>query len=106
MIEALLAEVVQGRIEQGLLHSTVDEVRNILEAVQQHQEREHDTLTQTLAYIQQTLQEDDGSQTLQQQLELTLPIIPLLLDYKLNLGTSTTLADLWQQLTARISPTR
>ena len=40
--------------------------------------------------------------SLQQQFELTLPVIPFLLEYKLALGAGVDLGAVWQELVARV----
>lgn len=100
-LDAVLAEVRQGRIEQGALQNTLEAIRRTLMLIRSDGLAVADPeLKQTLADILDTI---SGSSVLdlQQQVELSLPILPLLLQYKITVGSKTGLVELWREITGR-----
>jgi hypothetical protein len=100
MVRAIKQEIQQGRIEQGDMERSVEAVRLALRQIQ------HTGLAgagsrilEELAGIRHALERDIG---LTEKLELAVPVIPLLLNYKVEVGASADLATVWEELKRRV----
>lgn len=103
-VEAILAEIRQGRIEQGAVQNTLSAIRDTLLHIKSHGLPVNDPeLEQTLADISREIAAA-GDLDLQQQLELSLPIIPLLLQYKVTVGSARSLTDIWREIIGQTTP--
>lgn len=99
-IETILVEVRQNRIEQGIVQNTLDAIRRSLKYIQTEGLPIDDAeIEQALANIYREVVSDLD---FHQQLELSLPVVPFLLDYKLSLGAGVDLGAVWQDLVSRI----
>ena len=82
-LEQILKIMHNGAIEQGEMIRTLDAIRRSLRAMQK-------TNTELESEIQSIITKAntviDSKLTLQQKIELTLPILPYILDYKVELG--------------------
>jgi hypothetical protein len=97
-LEAVLEAVQQDRLEQGEMRRTLEAVRRALIALQG---RELPALQADLRRGMDELPAVINSDlTLKNKLELTLPIIPLLLDYKVELEAAAglDLRQIWENL--------
>lgn len=95
-LQDILEAIRLGRIEQGYLQRTLDAVRRVLKHQQNVgssiDERE---LKESLDKIYQSINSDLN---FHQGVELTIPIIPLLLQYKVDVGAGVDLASVWAEL--------
>jgi len=99
-IEAILTEVRQNRIEQGELQRILDAIRRTLKHIQVAGLPVDDKeIEDTLAEIYKEIVSGLG---LQQQLELSLPVIPFLLEYKVALDAGVDLGAIWKELKERV----
>lgn len=95
-LDAVLSEVRQDRIEQDQLQRTIDSIRLALKYIQVEGLTVNDEgLKKSLDDIYQAINSD---LTFRQKLELSLPIIPVLLAYKIELGASIDLKAVWKEL--------
>lgn len=102
-IEAILHEVREQRWEQSVVETSVEAILHVLVDIQQKGLPVNDAeLEQTLADI---YREVVSGLDLQQQFELTLPVIPFLLQYRLALGAEVDLGAVWKDLVARLKRT-
>ncbi|MBD3305483.1 hypothetical protein GF348_03845 [candidate division KSB3 bacterium] len=96
-LNSILKEIQQGRVEQGQLQRTVNSIRLALKRVQnQGLPVDHKELEKALDDIYRAI---NSNLTFQQKVELSIPIIPLLLDYKIELGAGIELDSVWEELT-------
>ena len=99
-LEALRAEIRQGRMEQGQIQNTLKTMRLALRHIQETGLPIADEeIKQSLTDIYQAV---NSNLDLQQQLELSLPIIPFLLEYKVGLGAGVDLGAVWRELVSRV----
>ena len=98
-LEKILAEVRQGRIAQAEMSNTVEAVRRVLKHILETDAQADAEIKQSLDDIYQAV---NSHLNFQQQLELSLPIIPFLLEYKVRLGAGIDLGAVWQELLGRI----
>lgn len=95
-LDAVLSEVRQGRIEQDQLQRTIDSIRRALKYIQiEGLPVKDEDLKKSLNDIYKAVNSD---LTFQQKLELSIPIIPVLLAYKIELGASIDLKAVWKEL--------
>ena len=97
-LRAIRKEIRQQRIEQGEMQNALDAIRRVLKHI--HEAGlpvADDAIKQSLADIYQTVNSDIG---LRQQLELSLPVIPFLLEYKIGLDERVDLGAVWKKLKA------
>lgn len=98
-LEEIRQEIRLGRVEQAQVANTVETVRKALKYFLATETTTDAEIKQTLDDIYQAV---NGNLDFQQQLELTLPVIPFLLEYKVGLGVGVDLGAVWQELQARI----
>lgn len=98
-VEQIIGAVNQGRLEQGEVAQAVESIRKVLKYVQESNEVTDQGIKYTLDEIYQSV---NSNLSFQQQFELSLPVIPFLLDYKVNLGAGVDLGAMWQELLIRI----
>jgi hypothetical protein len=102
ILNAILQEVQEGRIEHSTLTRMLDATRRALKHMQNMSLSVNDKeLEKSLADIYQAV---NSNLTLHEKLELSLPIIPLLLEYKVELGTGVDLEEVWKELVRRAKP--
>jgi hypothetical protein len=95
-LDSILKEIQQGRIEQGQLQRTVDSIRRALKRIQEvGLPVDDEELTESLNQIYRAVNSD---LSFRQKLELSIPIIPLLLEYKIELGAGVDLGAAWEEL--------
>jgi len=99
ILKVLYKEIHEGRIEQGQLHRTIDAIRRALKHIQKAGLPIDNELRKTLDNIYLAINSD---MTLNQKVELTLPIIPFLIEYKTEIGTGVDLSTAWEELLDRI----
>jgi hypothetical protein len=100
LLKSIMGEVHQGRIEQGELSRTLDAVRRAMKYIGENGVKINDPkISKALADAHQ--QSENGSLSLEEKFELTLPIIPLLLDYKISLGGAVDLKAAWREFVER-----
>lgn len=95
-VQEVLDAIRFGRLEQGDMRRTLDAVRRVLKY--QHGAEgalEKKELTEALNKIYESINSDLD---FHQGLELTIPIIPLLLQYKVDVGAGVDLASVWNKL--------
>jgi len=101
LIRKILEEIRLGRVEQNNLRRIIDATARSMKYVMNHGVKVNDPeVAKSLASIQQSV---DNGLSLEQQLELTLPLIPFLLEYKVNLGKGVDLREMWEELLARFT---
>ena len=97
-LETILSEVHLGRVEQGQLSKTVDAIRRALKHIQDAGIPMDDPqIEQSLHEIYIAVNSNLG---LQQQFELSLPVLPFL-NYKVSLGAGFDLGAVWKELKDR-----
>ena len=95
-----MLEVRQGHVEQGQAQSTLDAICKALKHIQQAGlPVADDTIKQSLVDIYQAVNSDLG---FRQQLELSLPVIPFLLEYKIGLDAGVDLGVVWKEFVERV----
>lgn len=100
-LEALRAEIRQGRMAQGQMQNTLKTIRLALRHIQETGlPLADEEIKGSLADIYQAVNSDLD---FQQQLELSLPVIPFLLEYKIGLGAGVDLGAVWRELMNRLS---
>lgn len=100
ILDKILGEVHQGRIEQGELQRTVDATRRSIRHILDTGVKINDAdVVKSLSDIYESV---NSSLTFEQQFELTLPVIPFLLEYKINLGAGIDLQAVWDELISRL----
>jgi len=92
----ILKEVQQGRVEQAKATAMLDAIRRALKRAQVDWEK----LPQELQRLIAVVEEDPEELTVEQKLELAIPLIPGLLSYKMQLtqDLQATLTNLWKDL--------
>jgi hypothetical protein len=99
VVTSVVKEIEQGRIEQGELQRAVDAVRRALKRLLEvGLPIDDEELKRSLDDIYRAV---SGDLDFHQKLELSIPIIPLLLQYKLDLGAGVELGALWRELAER-----
>lgn len=96
----ILVAVQQGRLEQGEMQRAVDAIRRAMRAVMERGLPMDDELRAAVADLTEAV---ESSLRLERKLELTLPLVPTLLAYKIELAVDSE-ADLhavWQELRRR-----
>jgi hypothetical protein len=96
----ILVAVQQGRLEQGEMQRAMDAIRRAMRAVMARGLPMDDELRAAVADLTEAV---ESSLRLERKLELTLPLVPLLLDYKIELGVESEvdLHDVWETLRRR-----
>ena len=96
----VLAAVQQGRMEQGEMQATLDALRRALRAVATQGPPVDAELRAAVADLTEAV---ESSLRLERKLELSLPLIPLFLDYKIELAVDSQidLHALWDELRSR-----
>ncbi|MBN2004211.1 MAG: caspase family protein [Anaerolineae bacterium] len=94
-LSLILQELHQGRIEQAEMGNTIDAVRRAIKYVLTVNETMGEEIKQSLSEIYNSV---NAGLNFQQQFELSLPVIPFLLDYKVALGGEVDLGAVWQEL--------
>lgn len=103
VLNSILQEVQGGRIEQGELTRMLDAIRRALKHIQEVGLSVNDErLEKSLSDIYQAINSDSR---LHEKVELSLPIIPLLLEYKVELGAGVDLEGVWKELVRRVKRT-
>jgi len=96
VLDSILQEIRQGRIEQGQLQRTVDSIRRALKRIQEiGLPVDDEDLARSLDQIYRAVNSDAP---FQQKLEISIPIVPLLLEYKIELGAAVDLGGVWEEL--------
>lgn len=99
-LRAILKGIQQQRVEQGEMQNALDAIRRVLKHIQKTGlPVADDAIEQSLADIYQAVSSDMG---FRQQLELSLPVIPLLLKYKIGLDAGVDLGAVWKELIKRV----
>lgn len=98
-LQVLYKEIHDGRIEQGQLRQTIDAIRRALKHIQTSGLPIGNELKKVLDNIYLAINSD---LPFNQKLELTLPIIPFLLEYKVDLGAGVDLGTAWAELIDKI----
>ncbi|MBK8988208.1 MAG: caspase family protein [Chloroflexi bacterium] len=93
-LERILSELHYQRLEQAEMERTVESVRRVL---QQNQITD-DELKELMEKVYRQV---TSSLSMEEQFELTLPVIPLLLNYKISLSGGVELDALWQEFKDR-----
>lgn len=78
------AAINQGRIEQGEMARLLDAIRRVIRYVQQDSEQYSGELIEQVSKAQDAV---NSTLSVQEKLELTLPLLPFFLNYKVELGT-------------------
>lgn len=100
IIDRILEEIHMNRIEQGELRRTVDATQRAMRHLMTQGAKIDDPqLIQTVKDIYESV---NSTLSLDQQFELSLPIIPFLASYKLSLGAGVDLGGVWNELVARL----
>lgn len=95
-LNSILKEIRQGRVEQGQLQRTINSIRLALKSIQDvGLPVDDEELRKLLDDIYRAINSD---LTFQQKVELSIPIIPLLLRYKIELGAGVDLGAVWKEL--------
>jgi hypothetical protein len=95
-LNSILKEIRRGRVEQGQLQRTIDSIRRALKNIQDvGLPVDDEELGKSLDEIYRAVNSD---LTFQQKLELSIPIIPLLLEYKIELGAEVDFGAVWEEL--------
>jgi hypothetical protein len=99
-LERILAAVHQGRMEQSEMQATLQALRRAMGAVMQRGLPMDAELRAAVADLTEAVESSLG---LEQKLELSLPLIPTFLAYKLELAvdSETDLHDVWDELRER-----
>jgi hypothetical protein len=106
ILETVLEEIHQQRMEQGEIQSILDAIRRALKHVQEAGLPVDDpAIRQSLADIYEAVNSD---LSFRQQLELSIPVIPFLIEYKVGLDAGVDLGAVWRELVERAkrSPNR
>jgi hypothetical protein len=104
LIRKILEEVRLGRVEQDRLRHMVDATARGMKYLLNHGIKINDPMVaKSLTSIQESA---ENNLSLEQQLELTLPLIPFLLEYKVNVGSGVDLREMWEELTARFTKSK
>lgn len=78
------AAIHQGRIEQGEMVRVLDAIRRVIRFMQQDALRDNQELVEQANKAQDAV---DSELSVQKKLELTIPLLPIFLNYKVELGT-------------------
>ena len=97
-LNQILEAVRQGRIEQGETERVLDAIRRTLKYIQVAGLPTDAEVKKTLDDVYQSVNSDLNSH---QQLELSLPVIPFLLEYKIGIDAGVDLGALWKELVQR-----
>ncbi len=104
ILETILEEIRQQRIEQDEMQSTLDAIRRVLKYVQETGFSVDDSaIRQSLTDIYTAINSD---LSFRQQLELSIPVIPFLLEYKVGLDAGVDLEAIWKELVERVQTSR
>lgn len=96
LVKKIFDEVHQGRIEQAEIEHAVDATRRAMKYILETGIKMSDPkIVELLGDIYQSV---NNSLDFEQQFELTLPVIPFLIDYKLKLGAGVDLDAVWKEL--------
>lgn len=99
-IKKISEEIHQGRIEQGELQRTVNATRRVIKHIMDDGVKFDDPqISKALTDIYQSV---NSTLSFEQQFELTLPVIPFLINYKLGLGSGVDLGAAWDELITRV----
>jgi hypothetical protein len=100
VISLVLKDFQQQSIGQGEIQSTLDAIRRALKHIQSTGlPIADDEVKKSLDDIYQSL---NSNLDLRQQLELSLPVIPFLLEYKISLDADVDLGAVWRELAGRV----
>lgn len=93
----ILAAVQQGRLEQGEMRRALDAIRRAIRVAMARGLPMDAELRAAVADLTEAVK---SSLRLERKLELSLPLVPLLLDYKIELGVESEvdLHDVWDEL--------
>lgn len=95
-LQKILEAVQQGRIEQGEIQRTIDAIRRTLKNLQSEGVAINDAdVKKALDDIYCSI---SSSLDVHHQFELSLPVIPFLLEYKLGIGGNVDLIAIWNRL--------
>jgi len=96
----ILIAIQQGRMEQGEMQATLDALRRAMRVLVEQGLPTDAGLQSAIADLTETV---ESSLRLERKLELSLPLIPLFLDYKIELGVDSEidLHALWDELRRR-----
>ena len=92
----ILREVREQRLAESEMRNTLNSIRRVLKFIQDHGiPIDDEEIKNSLSEIYEAVNSNIG---MRQKLELSLPIIPLLLNYKFELDMGVDLAVLWRDL--------
>ncbi len=103
-LKKIFDEVHVGRIEQGELQRTLDAIRRVIKFIIDKGVKVSDP--SVIKLLENIYQSVNSGLTFDQQFELTLPVIPFLLDYKMKVEAGVDLQAIWQELIARFESPR
>jgi hypothetical protein len=100
IIQDLLMEVRKGRVAISEMQEAVKAARGAINFIVENGVEINDpNISKVLSDINQSL---NKGVPFEQQLELTLPVIPLLINYRLSLGTAFDLSAVWDDFVNRV----
>ncbi len=100
IVNSILRELREQAISQGEMQRMLDAIRRALKyALQKGLPVDDPAIKQSLAEIYQAVNSDTG---IRQQLELSVPIVPFLLEYKVALDAGVDLGAVWKEWTERV----
>ncbi|MCB0367972.1 MAG: caspase family protein [Bdellovibrionales bacterium] len=98
-VEKILFELQHQRIDQQTMHNTIEAVRRVLKNIQKNGVKIDDV--EIKQFLKDIYMEVTSGLSFNQQFELSLPLIPFLLDYKLSLEGGVDLGAVWEELKKR-----
>ncbi|NUM44676.1 MAG: hypothetical protein HUU38_08200 [Anaerolineales bacterium] len=100
VVKSVTTLINQGKIEQKEMQETLNAIVRMLQAVQENQSELSSEIHHGVSQIQEAVKSD---LSLQQKLEYTLPLVPMFLNYKIELSAenSVDLNAVWQELQNR-----
>lgn len=103
-VDSILNEVREQSISQDEMQRTLDAVRRVLQQVQKTGLPIDDPgIKQSLAKIQMDI---NSNLDFKQRFELSLPVIPFLLEYKVELDAGADLGAIWEEFKERVKKKR
>jgi hypothetical protein len=95
-INTILGKIDDGKIDHELLVDATNSVQTILKYIQaKDNSKLEKEVIEALSNINNSMHIEIP---LRQKIEFTIPLIPLLIEYKLEIGTGVDLKGLWQKL--------